>query len=74
MTEKKKSLDEKKRLNQQVRDKVGVLSEMERDETMANELMYIPNDNIQNNPFCRLQLVLETFGPDTQLNKPTNHM
>ena len=28
--------------------------------------MSIPYDDIQNNPFCRLQLV------DTQLNEPTN--
>ena len=29
---------------------------------MADKLMYIPNDNKQNYPFCRLQLVVETFG------------
>ena len=34
---------------------------------MADKLMYIPKDNNQNYPFCRL--VVETFG---QLNKPTN--
>ena len=32
---------------------------------MANKLMYIPNDDPQNNPFCRLQL-------DTQQNEPSN--
>ena len=25
--------------------------------------MYIPNDDIKNCPFCRLQLVVDTFGP-----------
>ena len=33
---------------------------------MADKLIYILNDDTQNNPFCRLQLV------DTQLNEPTN--
>ena len=36
---------------------------------MADKLMYIPNDYTQNFPFCRLQLVVETF---KTLNKPTN--
>ena len=36
-------------------------------------MMYIPIDHTQNYPFCRLlQLVVETFGLDTQLNEPTN--
>ena len=29
---------------------------------MADKLMYIPNDKTQNYPFCRLKLVVETFG------------
>ena len=37
---------------------------------MAGKLMYISNDDTQNYPFCRLQLVAEMF--DTQINKPTN--
>ena len=37
---------------------------------MADTLIYIPNDDTQNNLFCRLQLLVETF--DTQLNEPTN--
>ena len=32
-----------------------------RDKTMADKLMYIPNDDIQNYPSCRLQFVVETF-------------
>ena len=28
---------------------------------MADKLMYIPIDNKQNNPFCRLKLFVETF-------------
>ncbi len=29
---------------------------------MTDELMYIPNDDTQNYSFCKLQLVVETFG------------
>ena len=29
---------------------------------IVDKLMYISNDDAQNNPFCRLQLVVETFG------------
>ena len=32
--------------------------------------MYIPNNDAQNNPFCRLQLVVKRL--DTQLDEPTN--
>ena len=32
---------------------------------MADKLMYIPNDDTQIQPFCRLQLVIETFGHST---------
>ena len=32
--------------------------------------MFIPNDDIQNFSFCRLKLVVETFGH--KLNEPTN--
>ena len=28
---------------------------------MADKLMFIPNDGIQIYPFCRLELVVETF-------------
>ena len=34
---------------------------------MADLLMYFPNDDTQNYPFYRLQLVV-----NTQLNEPTN--
>ena len=37
---------------------------------MADKLMYIPNDDTQNHPFCRLQLVVEKFGLD--LTEQTN--
>ncbi len=38
---------------------------------MANKLMYITNDEIQNYPICKIQLmVLKCL--DTQLNKQTN--
>ena len=37
---------------------------------MADKLMYIPNKETQYYPFCRLQLVVETFVHS--LNEPTN--
>ena len=37
-----------------------------RDKTMADELMYIPNDDTQNYPICRLLLMVETFGFSTK--------
>ena len=38
---------------------------------MADKIEYIPNDDIQNYPFCRLQLVVKMFGQSTnqKLNK-----
>ena len=33
-----------------------------RDKTMADDLMFIPNDDTQNYPFCVLQLEVETVG------------
>ena len=33
---------------------------------MADKFMYIPNDNKQNYPFCRIKLVVETFGDSTK--------
>ena len=38
---------------------------------MAGKLMYITKDNTQFYPFCRLQLMGETFG--YSIEKPTNH-
>ena len=40
------------------------------DKTMAYNFIYIPNDDTQNYPFCRLPKLDET--QDTQLNEPTN--
>ena len=37
---------------------------------MADKYLYIPLDDTQNYPFCRLQLVVESL--ETQLNRPTN--
>ena len=42
--------------------KPGIL----RDMTMADKLIYIPNDDTQNYPFYRLQLVFEKFGTLTK--------
>ena len=36
----------------------------------GNKSMYIPNDDTQNYPFCKLQLVVETF-KHSNLNKST---
>ena len=36
------------------------------DKTMANILINIPNDDTQNYPFCRLQLVVKTFEHSTE--------
>ena len=33
---------------------------------MADKLMCNPIDDTQNNPFCRLQLVVEIFGLSTK--------
>ena len=33
---------------------------------MADKLIYIPKDDTQNYPFCKLQLVVETFGHSTK--------
>ena len=41
-------------------------SKIYRDKTVANKLMYISNDDTQNYPFCRLKLVVETFGHSTK--------
>ena len=32
---------------------------------MADKLMYIPNNDKQNYPFCRLQILVEMFGHST---------
>ena len=39
---------------------------------MDDKLMYIPNDDIQNYTFCRLELAIETFGHLN--NEPTNQI
>ena len=36
------------------------------DLSLADKLMYIPNDVTQNYPFCRLRLVVETFEHSTK--------
>ncbi len=33
---------------------------------MTDKLMYIPNDDTQNYPFSRLQLLVQTFGHSTK--------
>ena len=40
------------------------------DKTMVDKLMYIPNDNKQNYPFYRLQLVVETVKTLHLMNQP----
>ena len=40
---------------------------------MADKLMYLPNDETQNPPFCRLQLVVETIGHSTKWTKQSKY-
>ena len=46
-----------------------MLSGLLRDKTTADILLYTPNDDTQNYPFYRLQLVVETFGHSTKPNQ-----
>ena len=39
---------------------------------MADGLMYIPKDDAQNHPVCRLQLVVETFGLSSKWTNQSN--
>ena len=41
------------------------LSLIYREQTMADKCMYISDDDTENYPFCRLQLMVETFGNST---------
>ena len=43
----------------------GFYSGILRDKAMADKFMYISNNDIQNYLFCRLQLLVETFGHST---------
>ena len=43
-----------------------------RDKTIADKLMYIPNDDTQNYFICRLWLVFLTFGHSTKWTNLTN--
>ncbi len=52
-------------------DKVK-LSGILRDKTMADKMMYIPNDDTQNLTICRLQLVVETIVHSTKLTNQSN--
>ena len=49
-------------------DKISHSLGILREKTMADKLIYIPNDDTQNYPLCRLQFVVETLA--TQLNLP----
>ena len=39
------------------------------DKTMANKLMYIPNYDAQNYPFCRFKLQVAMFKPNEWINQ-----
>ena len=41
---------------------LGLDTGFQRDKTMVDKLMYIPNDDKQNYPFCGFHLMVETFG------------
>ena len=43
---------------------------IQRDKTMANKLMHIPNNDSQNYPFCRLQLAIKTLGLSKLMTQP----
>ena len=47
-----------------------LLPGIQRDKTIADKLMYIPNDDTQNYLFCRLKLVFKHL--NTQLIETTN--
>ena len=40
------------------------------DKTMVDTLMYIPNDDTQNYPYCRLQLAVEIICTFNLINQP----
>ena len=44
-------------------------SGIKRDKTIADKLMYIPNDDTLNYPFCRLQSVVKMCGHSTTSNQ-----
>ena len=52
------------------KDKVRVI--LPRDKTVADKLMYFPNDDIQNYTFCRLQIVIKMFGHSTEWTNKSN--
>ena len=41
------------------------LTYIPRDKIIAEKLLYIPNDDTPDYPFCILQIVVETFGQST---------
>ena len=40
--------------------------------TIADKLIYIPNDDTQNYPFCRLKFVVETFEHSIKITNQSN--
>ena len=44
------------------------------DKTMADKLMYIPNDNTQNYHFCRIKLMVAKFDHSTKLTNQKNSL
>ena len=40
-------------------------SGIQSDKTIADKFVYLPNEDTQNLPFCRLQLEVETIGQIT---------
>ena len=50
----------------------AITPRIKRDKTMADKLRYIPNDDTENYPFCRLQLVVETFEHSTKIKNNQN--
>ena len=50
-----------------------IISGILRDKTIANKLMYIPNDDKQNYPFCTLELMVKMFGYATEWTNQSKH-
>ena len=63
------SYEEKTKLENFYKTRVPELCVIIKDKTMADILMYIPNNDTQNYPFYKLQLVIKTFGISTESTK-----
>ena len=56
----------------QILQRIISINFQESRQCIADKLLYIPNDDKQNYPFCKLQLVVKTL--DTILKEQTKHI